>query len=197
MTIQDHLEDVVQAYHDGLLDASSCEEWPFSRQGNRYGRFRLNGEKVLAHRWVFGQVHGSVDPRLVVRHRCGNAWCLNPHHLVTGTQADNMRDAQGHGTIPVAKCGTWSGYNAHKKKGEDACDDCRLAANAYQKKYADANRDRHLASARKKTAAYRARMVAEDPAAWKARQDCNNAKKRAKRAVLNESTTDIALRSYK
>lgn len=37
---------------------------------------------------------------------------------------------------PPAKCATPAGYKAHLRRGEKACDECRIAANEARKKYA-------------------------------------------------------------
>ena len=37
----------------------------------------------------------------------------------------------------TSKCGTYGGYQAHRKRGEDACGDCADAANAYVREYRD------------------------------------------------------------
>ena len=37
------------------------------------------------------------DPNaLVVRHLCGNAWCVNEKHLTVGTHEENMLDMRRH-----------------------------------------------------------------------------------------------------
>jgi hypothetical protein len=40
----------------------------------------------------------------------------------------------------VAQCGTRSGYNRHRRLGEDACADCLAAASKYQAAYAQGMR---------------------------------------------------------
>lgn len=55
------------------------------------------------HRIVYCQTHGldigDIDG-LVVRHTCDNPRCVNPEHLVIGTQADNIRDMVGRVRLP-------------------------------------------------------------------------------------------------
>lgn len=67
-----------------------CWPWRGGASGeNGYGRWRGG----MAHRFAYELVHGPIDDGLLVRHRCDNPRCCNPHHLEVGTHADNMRDA--------------------------------------------------------------------------------------------------------
>lgn len=46
------------------------------------------------------------------------------------------------------RCGTYAGWNVHRRKGETQCDACQQAKNTYQRAYDRAKsalRDRHLA----------------------------------------------------
>lgn len=53
-----------------------------------------NGRQQRLHRIVFLHHNPVPDiPNFVVRHTCDNPGCINPHHLVAGTQADNVRDS--------------------------------------------------------------------------------------------------------
>ena len=33
----------------------------------------------------------------VLRHTCDNSWCINPDHLIQGTQLDNIQDMESRG----------------------------------------------------------------------------------------------------
>lgn len=55
-----------------------------------YGRVRVNGKRIRAHRAAFLREHGWLPP--VVRHTCDNTWCINVLHLREGTQRDNVQD---------------------------------------------------------------------------------------------------------
>ncbi len=68
-----------------------------------YGRWRPpRSEPVAAHRWSYLAHHGPTNEP-VIRHRCDVRCCANPHHLIAGTQADNIRDTVERGAWrPVA-----------------------------------------------------------------------------------------------
>ncbi len=60
-----------------------------------YGKTSRNGVQMVYHRAVFLDTHGYLPE--VVRHICDNPRCINPNHLVSGNQSDNMKDAVERG----------------------------------------------------------------------------------------------------
>lgn len=79
----------------------ACIEWTGATQNNGYGQIRRDGKLYLAHRWSFLQANGYLPT--VVRHTCDNRLCVNPEHLLGGTQGQNLRDAVKRGRWPQAK----------------------------------------------------------------------------------------------
>lgn len=67
------------------------------QRGNKggYGCVKVNGRVEKYHRAVYCQANNvpiTTITGLVVRHTCDNPRCINPQHLVAGSQADNMHD---------------------------------------------------------------------------------------------------------
>jgi hypothetical protein len=66
-----------------------------------YGRIRINGENIPAHRHMCGMAYGEpTGARNHSTHKCGNGpgGCVNPKHLEWGTRFKNQQDRVEHGT---------------------------------------------------------------------------------------------------
>ncbi len=69
-----------------------CVNHAGSVQNSGYGQVRRSGKLWLAHRWAAHVAYGPCPEGLVVRHKCDNRLCVNPDHLIYGTQSDNLND---------------------------------------------------------------------------------------------------------
>lgn len=84
-----------------------CHEWTAARLKAGYGRIRVGGKTLSAHRVAYFLEHGWWP--LAVLHTCDNPPCVREDHLAAGTKATNAadRDAKGRtarGTMmPQAK----------------------------------------------------------------------------------------------
>lgn len=76
-----------------------CWEWQgsiFWKSNNeiryQYGRFYANGKAYRAHKVSYWLHHGLIPNGFLVRHKCNNPRCVNPHHLELGSHYDNTMD---------------------------------------------------------------------------------------------------------
>lgn len=71
---------------------TGCQEWIAALNSDGYGKFGIDGSWVLAHRFSWTLVYGSIPCGMLILHKCNNPKCVNPSHLYVGTDADNARD---------------------------------------------------------------------------------------------------------
>lgn len=82
-----------------MAENEQCIEHRGTRNADGYGVLTaaVNGSR-LAHRAALAAKLGR-PVNGVARHTCDNPSCINPAHLIEGTQADNMRDAVERGRV--------------------------------------------------------------------------------------------------
>ena len=78
----------------------ACLIWQGSRGGNGYGTVRRNKAYIYVHRLAWEATYGHIPNGLFVMHKCDVPLCIEPTHLMLGTNADNLRDASAKGRIP-------------------------------------------------------------------------------------------------
>ena len=83
-----------------------CWEWVGGKDKNGYGVFKGEVAGVLfnrAHRYSYALHTGDLLIDRQALHSCDNPSCVNPAHLSSGTNADNMRDKSLKGRSRVLK----------------------------------------------------------------------------------------------
>lgn len=69
-----------------------CHPWIAGCDSHGYGRMKVNGRNVGAHRIGWELIHGPIPPGKRILHSCDNPPCQNPDHWFLGSQLDNMQD---------------------------------------------------------------------------------------------------------
>ena len=109
--------------------------WVIPGDENAYPNASANGLKSRPHNLSHAIFHPDdpVSPeRPYVLHSCDNKRCWNPAHLRAGSPGENVQEAFERGLVKRATCGTYSGEQSHRRRGERICDPCRLAKNTAQ-----------------------------------------------------------------
>ncbi len=74
-----------------VLD-NECWRWKGSKGRHGYGRIRLDGKNVPAHRHIFELLACKIPEGAVLCHQCDYPPCVNPAHLIPGTHKKNVDD---------------------------------------------------------------------------------------------------------
>jgi len=91
-------------------DGNGCWNYTGTLGWGGYGQIKVGKTNHLAHRlmWILWNKQ-HVPCGMVIRHTCvGNPRCINPEHLIPGTQKENIQDCIRQGRFAV------------QRKGEDA-----------------------------------------------------------------------------
>lgn len=90
-------DKVLNRFWSKVIKTKACWEWQAGKCSYGYGRFKLEGRYVGAHRYSYVIHYGELPKGLLVMHSCDNPSCVNPNHLSLGTNKDNMDDKVNKG----------------------------------------------------------------------------------------------------
>lgn len=78
---------------------NECLEWQGCLHPTGYSMVWHDGKSDRGHRVMYCLTKGPIPKPMVVMHSCDNRKCINPKHLVLGTQQINMQDCANKNRI--------------------------------------------------------------------------------------------------
>lgn len=78
---------------------SGCLLWPFAKDRDGYGKFRISGLDLRVSRAVLMKFTGTTGQ--VAMHECDNPSCVRREHLRWGTWSENAKDSWNKGRAAI------------------------------------------------------------------------------------------------
>ena len=95
-----------------VMEEDDCWLWIGTLSSNGYGRWRLNGREIGAHRFAFAISEDRNPFSLnLICHTCDNKACVNALHLFEGTPRDNVMDSVSKGRWQPCRRGENSNFS--------------------------------------------------------------------------------------
>lgn len=108
-------EDRKAAYHNEyeyllaktFKKHNGCWVWLGARSSRGYGNCSIMKRQWRVHRYIAYCNHPEISfedfQEMIVAHTCDTPLCINPDHLVVGTQKDNIQDARAKNRLNTSK----------------------------------------------------------------------------------------------
>lgn len=72
----------------------TCWLWTAYKLKAGYGRIRIDGKNISAHRWAYESMIAPIPEGLTIDHLCRNTSCVNPEHMEVVTLQENLNRAK-------------------------------------------------------------------------------------------------------
>ncbi|MFB7677856.1 HNH endonuclease signature motif containing protein [Kitasatospora purpeofusca] len=104
-----------------------CHLWTGCTTASGYGKFKLGGKTVRAHRFAYQQRHGPIMDGLVVDHLCRVPLCVNVAHLEAVTNRENILRGTGTSALNARMTHCSNGHPLTFVSDQRRCVTCRTA----------------------------------------------------------------------
>lgn len=81
----------VATFWNHVQKTETCWLWLSGKTWKGYGRLKVDGKYVLAHRISYEMAKGKIPDGLQIDHLCRVRHCVNPDHLQAVTCLENIR----------------------------------------------------------------------------------------------------------
>lgn len=123
-----------------------CWLWVAGRNTDGYGRFKVGGRHVKAHRWAYESLVGPIPEGLEIDHLCRNPPCVNPAHMEPVVHRENLLRGD---TLPAVQVARTHCPQGHPYAGDNlrvSSDGRRVCRACHRRRMAERRARRRLAS---------------------------------------------------
>lgn len=100
----------------GIFDKPwDCWIWPYGKTGDGYGKVKIGGVYVYAHRHSYAYHVEPIPTGLLIDHVCHNRACYNPYHLRAVTRKQNTEYRNG---LDARNTSGYRGVTYNRGKGK-------------------------------------------------------------------------------
>jgi hypothetical protein len=82
----------VERFWTHVKVVGACWLWTSGTYPDGYGKFKVKGRTVRAHRFIYMVKHGVIPSEVQVLHYCDQPLCVRDEHHFIGSHDDNMKD---------------------------------------------------------------------------------------------------------
>jgi hypothetical protein len=86
--------------HYSASGANGCTLFTGAKDKDGYGKMRINGRDVRAHRVAWEIAYGPIPDGTLICHRCETPACISLGHLFAGSHLDSVADRKSKGRVP-------------------------------------------------------------------------------------------------
>lgn len=99
----------IEGFWSRVDTSGDCWVWTGIKIWGGYGRIKIAGENVLAHRLAYAMCSGFVGTA-TIDHLCRNRICVRPSHLEAVSFAENVRRGEGYAAINARRTHCTKGH---------------------------------------------------------------------------------------